>query len=443
MDVFLGGAKQAAGAVYVQQADGSFEATNTDLLRADRMSEDVDAAFFDADGDGDLDLYVVSGGNAYSPQSPAMQDRLYLNDGRGRFEKTVQHLPRMITSSASVSPSDYDGDGDIDLFVGGRVIPWRYGLNPRSYLLENDGTGRFRDVTEQVAPGLPEVGMVTDATWSDIDSDGRVDLIVVGDWMPITVFRNTGAQLERLEDPSLANSHGWWTRITATDFDADGDDDFIVGNWGQNTRLKAAPDAPVTMHVGDFDRNGYVEQIVSVPKDEGRYPLSLRGPLVRQVPYLQEQIPTHESYAERPVWDLFSRQQLDEATVKTVYRTSTSYLENNADGTFALQPLPTEAQLAPMYGMLPEDVDGDGTLDLLLAGNFFGVQSNLGRPDASYGVWLRGDGTGGFTAMPTRESGFRVSGQARDIVRLDVRGQDPLVMVVKNNDHPQFFRVNE
>jgi len=257
------------------------------------------------------------------------------------------------------------------------------------------------------------------------------------------VFRNTGNQLEPVNDPSLANSHGWWTRIVAADFDADGDDDFVLGNWGQNTRLKAAPDAPATMHVDDFDRNGSVEQIVSVAKAGGRYPLPLRGPLVRQVPYLQDQVPTHESYAERPVWDLFSGQQLDRATVKTAYRMSTSYLENNGDGTFALRALPTEAQLAPMYGMLPEDVDGDGTLDLLLAGNFFGVQSNLGRPDASYGAWLRGDGTGRFTAVPTRESGFRVSGQARDIVRLDVRRQDVLVMVVKNNDRPQFFRVSQ
>ncbi len=443
MDMFLGGAKQAAGAIYVQQAEGSFEATNAEIFRADRLSEDVDATFFDADGDNDLDLYVVSGGNAYSPQSPALQDRLYLNDGNGRFAKTTRHLPRMITSGASVSASDYDGDGDVDLFAGGRAVPWRYGITPRSYLLENDGTGRFRDVTEQVAPGLAEIGMVTDALWSDVDGDNRSDLVVVGDWMPTTVWRNTGNRLERLDDPALANSHGWWTRIVAADFDADGDDDFVLGNWGQNTRLKATPGAPVTMHVGDFDRNGSVEQIVSVAKDGGRYPLALRGPLVRQVPYLRDQLPTHDSYAERPVWDIFSQRQLDQATVKTAYRTRTSYLENNGDGTFALRALPTEAQLAPVYGMLPEDVDGDGTLDLLLAGNFFGVQSNLGRPDASYGVWLRGDGTGRFTAVPTRESGFRVSGQARDIIRLDVRGQDPLVMVIKNNDRPQFFRLSQ
>ena len=441
MDVFLGGAKQAAGAIYVQRADGQFEATNTEVFRADRLSEDVGATFFDADADGDLDLYVVSGGNAYSPQSPALQDRLYLNDGAGRFDKATRHLPRMITSGASVSAADFDADGDIDLFVGGRVIPWRYGLAPRSYLLENDGSGRFRDVTEEVAPDLAEIGMVTDALWSDIDGDNRSDLIVVGDWMPVSVFRNTRNQLEKVDDPSLANSHGWWTRLVAADFDADGDDDFILGNWGENTRLKADPDAPVTMHVGDFDRNGYVDQIVSLAKESGRHPLPLRGPLVRQVPYLQEQLPTHESYAERPVWEIFSRQQLDRARVETVYRNSTSYLENRGDGTFSLSALPTEAQLAPMYGVLPDDIDGDGHLDLLLAGNFFGVQSNLGRPDASYGTWLRGDGTGRFTAVPTRESGFRVSGQARDIARLDVRGRRPLVMVIKNNDRPQFFRV--
>jgi hypothetical protein len=432
-DLYIGGAKEQAGRLLVQQPDGRYAASSTATFEADRIAEDVGAAFFDADGDGDQDLYVVSGGNAFSPGTPALQDRLYLNTG-GQFER-ARTLPSLTLSGSCVRPADYDGDGDTDLFVGGRVVPWRYGLTPQSVLLENDGAGQFRVVTEEVAPGLSDIGMVTDAVWADVDGDRRDDLIVVGDWMPIAVFRNTGGEFERAEAPGLEASHGWWNRIVAEDMDGDGDTDFVAGNLGLNTRLHASEDEPATMHVSDFDGNGYIEQVVSYYKNGTSYPLVLRGPLVGQLSYLRQKYTSHAAYAEQTVQDIFTEEQLQEATVHKAHRFASTYIENRGDGTFAMHALPFEAQIAPMYGVVTDDVDGDGHTDILMAGNFHGVPPNIGRMDASYGVWLRGDGDGGFTTVPARESGFRVTDQARDMALVD-NAQHGKILVVAKNDAP-------
>ncbi len=240
-DIFIGGAKEQERRLHLQQRDGSFRARVERAFQDDLASEDVGAALFDADRDGDKDLYVVSGGNEYSDQAPALQDRLYLNDGKGGFRKAERHLPAEHVSGSRVVPADYDGDGDLDLFVGGRVIPWKYGLDPRSTILVNDGRGHFTDVTDRVAPALAKVGMVTDALWRDLDGDGRLDLVVVGEWMPITIFRNAGGgTLERMDVRGLEKSHGWWNRIVAGDFTGDGRVDFVVGNLGLNSRLRAS-----------------------------------------------------------------------------------------------------------------------------------------------------------------------------------------------------------
>ncbi len=234
--------------------------SNERLFEQDQVSEDLGAVFFDADGDGDLDLYVVSGGSEFSSHAPALQDRLYLNDGRGRFHKAIGSVPDEDVSGSRVVAADYDGDGDVDLFVGGRVVPWRYGVDPRSLLLQNDGHGRFTDVTATLAPELARVGMVTDAVWQDVDGDGRPDLVVVGEWMPITIFHNAGGgKLVRLKTPGLEQSEGWWNRIVAGDFTGDGRVDFIVGNLGLNTRFRAGASEPVTMYVKDFDADGSVD----------------------------------------------------------------------------------------------------------------------------------------------------------------------------------------
>ncbi|HEV8357274.1 MAG TPA: VCBS repeat-containing protein [Gemmatimonadales bacterium] len=441
-DLFIGGAKEQPGALLIQRQDGSFVRSNETLFEEDRMSEDLGAVFFDADGDGHPDLYVVSGGSEFTDLAPALQDRLYLNDGHGRFHKASGSLPPEYISGSRVVAADYDGDGDIDLFVGGRVVPWRYGLDPESVLLQNDGHGRFSDVTERLAPELARAGMVTDALWQDVDGDGRPDLVVTGEWMPIAIFHNAGGgKLVRTNPPGLEKSNGWWNRIVAGDFNGDGRVDFIAGNLGLNSRLRATPDQPVTMVVKDFDGNGFVEPIISCYNQGVSYPIAMRDPLIKTLPYLKARYLNYKDYAGKTVADLFTPEELAGAVRKTAYTFATTLVRNNGDGSFTLVPLPREAQLAPVYGILAQDFDGDGKPDLLLAGNFDGVQPEIGRMSASYGLFLRGDGRGRFTPVRTAESGFLVPGQARDIrmVRTRVGGGD-LVVVARNNDRPLVFR---
>jgi hypothetical protein len=439
-DAFIGGAKDQSGALLLQQRDGGFTRSSATVFDRDRVSEDLGAAFFDADGDGSVDLYVVSGGSEFSAMAPALRDRLYLNDGRGNFRKATGRLPAIYASGSRVAPHDFDDDGDIDLFVGGRVVPWRYGLDPPSTLLENDGQGHFSDATQRLAPELERTGMVTDALWRDVDGDDRVDLVVVGEWMPITVFRNTGSgEFARMDIPGLEMSHGWWNRIVAGDFTGDGRTDFVVGNLGLNTGLWATENEPTTMYVKDFDRNGVLEQIVSRYSNGISYPLALRDDMIRSIPFLKTRYPTYEAYAGQTVADIFTPEQLADAVLKKAYTFATSLVRNNGDGSFTLLPLPLQAQIAPVYGILAADFDGDQDQDLLLAGNFSNVKPEIGRMTASYGLFLCGDGRGTFVPVSTRESGFMVPGQARDIQLVRTNGGE-LYVVTRNNDRPLVFR---
>ena len=439
-DIYIGGAKDQPGALLIQQRDGRFVASNEPVFAADAISEDVGAVFFDANGDGHPDLYVVSGGNEYSEGAPALQDRLYLNDGHGHFRKSVGALPSESNSGSRVVAADYDGDGAVDLFVGGRVVPWRYGLDPASMLLKNDGHGHFTDVTAKLAPELQHIGMVTDAVWRDVDGDGRLDLVVVGEWMPITVFRNMGGgRLKHLVVPGLEKSNGWWNRIVAGDFTGHGRTDFIVGNLGLNGRLHATAQRPVTMYVKDFSGNGAVEQIVSCFDGDASYPLAMRDELLKALPALKSRYPSYKSYARQTVADIFTPKELSDAVLKTAYTFASSLVRNNGDGSFTVVPLPDEAQLAPVYGILATDIDHDGHMDLVLGGNFEGFRPQIGAMSASYGLVLRGDGTGSFTPVRSPESGFSVPGQTRDIKRVRTANGE-LIVVARNNDRPLVFR---
>jgi enediyne biosynthesis protein E4 len=307
-------------------------------------------------------------------------------------------------------------------------------------LLRNDGTGHFTDVTATMAPELAEVGMVTDAVWRDVDGDGHLDLVVVGEWMPITIFKNIGAgKLKPLVAPGLERSNGWWNRIVAADLDGDGRLDFVVGNLGLNGRLRAGVGRPTTMYVKDFNGNGSLEQILSCYNDSVSYPLPMRDQLIKSIPYLKARFLKYSDYARATTKDLFTPDELSGAVEKKAYTFATSLVHSNKDGSYSVMPLPEEAQLAPVYGIVARDIDHDGHIDLLLAGNFYGFKPEIGRMSSSNGLFLRGLGKGRFTPLRAAESGFMVPGQTRDIQRIrTARGE--AYVVARNNDRPLVFR---
>ncbi len=441
-DLYIGGAKGSAGKLLIQTVSGEFKSTNELLFQKAKISEDVGGAFFDADGDGDLDLYVVSGGNEYSSIAPALLDRLYINSGRGDFTQSVDALPRIHPSGSCVAPGDFDGDGDLDLFVGSRSIPWKYGLTPTSYLLENDGKGHFSIVTEEYAPELKNVGMVTDAKWFDYDKDKDLDLVVVGEWMPVTLFLNTGDSLVNITDKvGLEKTNGWWNCITVDDLNEDGYLDLVAGNLGRNSKIQASEHEPVSIYISDFDKNGLIEQILCHYKLGKSYPMLLRPDLMKQLPYLKKKLPNHADYAGKQITDIFTEEQLNEAVYKEATTLATTAFYGNKEGIFQTQPLPTEAQFSPIYAIVARDFNADGTKDLLLAGNFYGINPQLGRYDASYGTLLAGDKAGGFTSVPSLNSGFSITGQVRDMVSLRYRNNQEVIIIAKNDDWIQVYEI--
>lgn len=437
-DIYVGGSKNSPGALYIQLPNGKFKKSNQALFETDKISEDTDCIFFDADNDGDIDLYVASGGNEFPSSSTALKDRLYINNGRGIFTKSAQNLPTSrFESTSCVQAVDYDSDGDMDLFVGVRLLPFNYGVPVNGYILENDGKGNFTDVTSKIAPGLLKTGMITDAIWEDIDNDGDPDLLVVGEWMPIRIFRNDeGKFTEITEKAGLANTNGWWNCIKAGDFDNDGDIDFVIGNHGLNSRFSATVAKPATMYINDFDQNGNSEQIITVYNGDKAYPFALKHDLVKQLPSLRKKYLKYENYKEQTIEDLFTPDQLENAVVNKVYNLKTSLLINNGDGTFDIKGLPIEAQYAPIYGLLVEDFNQDGNLDILMGGNLYNVKPEVGRYDASYGLYLEGDGNNNFKKVSSQKSGFFSKGQIRDMLTINA-GRKKLIIITKNNDQMQ------
>lgn len=433
-DIYIGGAKWQAGRVLLQQHDGTFRLTEQRAISADSLAEDVDAAFFDADGDSDADLYVVSGGNEFWGDAEALQDRLYLNNGRGSFQRSADALPRFYKNGACVVPGDFDGDGDIDVFVGSRVVAREYGAIPRSYLLQNDGRGHFADVTTDIAPAVADAGMVTAAVWLDYDSDGSLDLIVVGEWMPIRVFhQQNGRFTESTNEVGFAQTEGWWNSVTAADLNDDGLGDLVLGNLGLNSYVRATPDKPLRMYVSDFGRTGSLKQILTTYKNGTSYPLVGRDELLSAIPALRARYPSYAAFGASRIEDIFSADELGRATVRQARTLASSIALNSGNGTFMLQALPVEAQFAPVYAALARDFDADGKVDLLLGGNFYGAQPILGRYDASYGVLLRGLGEGRFGAVSAAASNLAIDGAIRDIKLLRDAGRGELIAVARNN----------
>ena len=442
-DFYVGGAKNQPGALF-KQNNGHFESINKNIFDGDKISEDIESEFFDADGDGDLDLYVCSGGNEFSSSSTALIDRVYFNDGKGIFTKSAQLLPAgKFESTSCVKSGDYDMDGDLDLFVGVRLRSFDYGLPMNGYILKNDGKGNFSNVSDSIAPALAKLGMISDASWADVDGDKDLDLIVVGEWMPVTVFiNNHGNFVNQTKNFGLQASNGWWNCIKSADIDHDGDIDFIVGNHGLNSRFRASVDKPVTMYVSDFDKNGSREQIICAFQGDKSYPMALRHDLVAQLPSLKKKYLKYEDYKDATITDIFTPDQLKNALQLNAYRFSSSLLLNDGKGNFQIKELPMEAQFSPMYGICIGDFDGDGKEDILMGGNLYRVKPEIGRYDASYGVFLKGDGKGEFEYIKPSESGFFVDGEVRDIKRINI-GKSDCIIVARNNDSPVLFKINK
>ena len=442
-DFYVGGAKWQPGKLFIQQHDGTFRASAQPAFEADSLSEDIGASFFDANGDGRQDLLVVSGGNEFWGEQDALRPRLYLNDGHGNFKRARDALPNIFENGSCVAVGDFNGDGRPDLFIGSRVVSKSYGMIPRSHLLENDGTGRFTDVTLEKAPALSEAGMVSSATWIDYDHDGKLDLVVVGEWMPVRVFhQENGKLVDRTKEAGLSRTNGWWNSVEAVDLRGNGRRDLVLGNLGLNSYLHASPKEPARLYVSDFSHSGggNLEQILTSYKNGVSYPVAGRDELLKKIPSLRGKYPSYKDFGASRVEDIFPAADLSQAQVREAYTFASAVALNNGNGAFTLQPLPVEAQFAPIYASLAGDFDGDGKTDLLVGGNFYGVIPVLGRYDASYGLLLRGDGKGGFTAVDMAESNLVIDGQVRDMKMLRGPKGERLIVVARNNDKVMVLR---
>ncbi len=447
-DAYIGGARNQPGQLFYRQTDGSFQAFP---LEQSEKFEDMGALFFDADQDGDQDLYVVSGGSAIKYfQKGDYQDRLYLNDGKGNLIQHPDALPQMDASGSCVIAADYDQDGDLDLFVGGRVYPGKFPTPPRSYLLNNQN-GIFRDVTNQVANGLDTIGMVTSALWTDYDNDYDTDLIVVGELMPVTVIENQGGRLSINTSTSIqfteneqstalnhTQSSGWWNSIIGGDFDRDGDTDYVLGNNGNNTAYKATLREPIRIYAKDFDQNTSLDAIASRFVQGTEYPIAPRDAMIGQMNFIRRAFPRYNQYGNAEMKALLSYLNLEDAILLNGYQLSSCYLENKGNNAFNMKPLPIEAQFAPIFGMLTDDFNKDQYLDILFVGNSQSTEIINGWCDASYGGLLLGDGTGNFEFTENRNTGWWVAGDAKALVRL--QSNSPVFLASINNDTLQTYQ---
>ncbi len=446
-DFFVGGAFNQSGRVFMQGPHNTFK--NSPLTTGQKYEEDMGSLLFDADQDGDLDLYVVSGSNEFDTGSTYYRDRLYINTGTDRtgfptFTLSADALPNSTSSGSTINAADFDRDGDLDLFVGGRLSPGQYPMPTDSYLLRNDAVSpagnrtnspKFTDVTNTVCPSLDKLGMVTSALWTDFDRDGWVDLLVVGEWMPITFLKNKhGKLIDVTNATGLSHTHGWWNSLVAGDFDGDGDTDYVAGNLGLNNEWRTTPDKPVTMLAGDFDKNGTVDPVICQYMGDALCPVHPRDEMASQMNYLRRKFPRYADYANATIADVFSADQQRQAYIAKSETFQSVYLENRGNGQFRLRPLPTPAQLAPVFGMTSGDYDHDGKLDVLLTGNSYATEAITGRYDAFSGLFLTGDGKGNFRPLSTQASGFFVGGDAKGLAELTLSDGQSLLLAAQNND---------
>jgi hypothetical protein len=439
-DFYMGNAFADTAKLFIQQRDGHFVQKAEPVFDKDRYFESVGAVFIDVDGDGDQDLVVCTGGNQAYQGSANLLTRLYLNDGKGNFSRSTQGWPQVMVNASCVKAGDFDGDGLMDLFIGARVIPGHYGLKPASVLLKNEGKGVFTDVTRTMAPQLLDLGMVTDAAWADISGDGDVELIVVGDWMPVTIL-HFGKDKKFKIIQEIPNSSGWWNALTVADVNQDGFPDLVAGNFGLNSRIKADSLHPAQLFTADFNKNGQTQCIPVYYKNDGKaYPYFMKGELEKEIPQLKKKFLHFKSYAGKEFREIYSSAELKDATVLTVNETRTAIFLNDGKGHFKINPLPIEAQFSPVYASVVSDLNRDGRNDIFLAGNFYGLKPQTGRFDASYGSLFFQEPRNEFHYVAPKLSGIFVKGEVRDIIMMNPESKNPLILVARNNDSLMLFK---
>ena len=436
-DLFISGAKGQASALFLQDSLGKFISVQEAVFAPDAISEDVSHVFFDANGDQYDDLLVVSGGNEFKNGKP-LQPRLYLNNN-GTFKIDSMAFRNIQLNASMVTASDFDNDGDLDITIASDQLPLIFGAIPNQYLLKNDGKGNFEDVTAEKAPEFQKIGLVKDLLWRDIDDNGYKDLLVVGYWMPVSVFMNDGTKLKLQNNNGLDFTNGWWNTIIADDFDNDGDTDLVCGNWGLNTKLKASKQFPVSLYSFDFDENGTVDPIVTYFHKDKETPFASKDELVKQMPYLNKEYLSYRNFAKASLEDLFTASKLSKASKMYAYELASCYFENDGNGTFKKKLLPPIAQASSIKAIAVDDFNKDGFQDMLIVGNNYEISTQLGRMDALHGVILQNDQKGGFVKV--NQQNFDVPGPARDLKNITIAGRDYYIVTI-NNDSPIILAKN-
>ncbi|HUZ59684.1 MAG TPA: VCBS repeat-containing protein [Hanamia sp.] len=427
-DVFIGSSKGKKNAVFVQQSNGKFFKSTQPALDNDSMYEDVSACFADVNNDGNKDLIIASGGDESYGKNVLLTPRVYLNDGKGHFSKLNDAFDSLFVNASCVVPYDFNGDGKIDLFIGGRSVPGNYGQIPKSYLLQNDGSGHFKDVTDKVAKGLSGIGFVTNAVWVDLNKDGEKDLVLSLEWGGIIAFINHHGTFTK---KILTDKKGWWNFILPVDINNDGNIDLIAGNLGLNTRLKASQKEPVRLYYNDFDDNGTKEQVLTYYVDGREIPFATIADLEKQIPTLKKRFSSAADFAKASLDDIFTKEKLENSEILTENYYQSSVLINKGNLNFTVQPLPWQAQLSSYRDAVVVDANGDNLPDILLVGNYYGNNVQMGRSDADFGTILLNKGNGQFTAESI--NGLEIKGQVRHIKKINI-GKKEAYILARNND---------
>ncbi|MCF2498497.1 FG-GAP-like repeat-containing protein [Dyadobacter chenhuakuii] len=451
-DIFIGGPMNFKGRFLLQQTNGKFQVTDLlpGLEGVTKDTEDMGVLLFDADNDKDLDLCVVSGSYEIRAGTPGLKTLLYTNDGKGKFSLDTAALPQFLVNGSCIKAVDYDKDGDLDLFIGGRVESGAYPKPVSSHILRNDsqsGTVKFSDATKAVIPDLVNIGLVCDALWTDYDNDGWVDLVVAGEWMPVTFFKNNKGKFAKAAS-GLEDKKGWWGSLTAGDFDNDGDMDYIAGNLGTNSLARASEKQPVSMYAKDFNNDGYFDAIPTVyyradDKTYKEFPYNTRDDMGKQIIQVRQRFQEYNKFAQVSLPEILKPEELKDALHVSATWMKSSYMENLGNGKFAVRELPVQAQVAPIFGMIADDFDQDGNLDVLLTGNDYGSEVSVGRYDAFYGLVLKGDGKGNFKPLNLAQGGYAAMGNAKGLVKLASSGNNWIAATSQNRDSLCFHQLRK